>query len=88
MKKCDICGDDFFSKSALGRYCCKTCATKASNLRQKALGKPLPKGAVVHHMGKPWDNHDFGKLVICPDQAYHFLLHKRARELGYEDNSD
>lgn len=56
-------------------------------LAEIALGKPLPKGAVVHHMNnEPWDNHKPFNLVICPDQAYHMLLHKRARELGYENN--
>jgi hypothetical protein len=46
-------------------------------LAEKALGKPLPKGAVVHHTGAPDDNHGFCKLVICPSQEYHMLLHKR-----------
>lgn len=50
-------------------------------LAEKALGKPLPKGAVVHHTGKPWDNYGPFKLVICLDQAYHLLLHRRMREL-------
>ena len=46
-------------------------------LAEKALGRKLPRGAVVHHMGEPDDNHGFCKLVICPDQEYHTLLHKR-----------
>lgn len=41
-------------------------------LAEKALGKPLPDKAVVHH--------HFGGLVICQDQAYHMLLHKRIRD--------
>ncbi len=55
-------------------------------LAEKALGKKLPAGAVVHHTGKPWDNEGFFKLVICPDQGYHLLLHRRMKELGYESN--
>lgn len=55
-------------------------------LAEKALGKPLPENAIVHHMIAPNDNHGFCKLVICPDQEYHMLLHKRMRELGYENN--
>jgi|SRR5215469_5231505 len=48
---------------------------------QQALGKPLPQGAVVHHMNRdPSDNHTPFNLVICPDQAYHLLLHQRMRE--------
>lgn len=56
------------------------------HLAAKALGKPLPPGVVVHHTGARDDNHGFFKLVICPDQTYHMLLHARARELGYENN--
>jgi hypothetical protein len=43
-------------------------------LAEKALGKPLPKGAEVHH-------HSETELVICPDRAYHKLLHQRQRAL-------
>lgn len=44
-----------------------------------ALGKPLPKGAEVHHAdGTKGDN---SPLVICQDRSYHMLLHKRMREL-------
>ena len=50
-------------------------------LAEKALGKPLPKGARIHHTGKTWDNHGFLKLVICPDEEYHQLLHRRAEEI-------
>ena len=47
-------------------------------IAEKALGKPLPKGAIVHHYGKKTDN---TKLVICQDQVYHMLLHGRMRAL-------
>lgn len=58
------------------------------HLAELALGKPLPAGAEVHHLnGKPWDNRP-ENLVICPNKEYHTLLHKRMRELGYEDNQD
>ena len=39
---------------------------------EKALGKPLPLKAVVHH-------HTPEQLVICQDQAYHLFLHQRKR---------
>jgi HNH endonuclease len=47
---------------------------------EKALGKKLPKGAVVHHLNnRPWDNRN-ENLVVCPSQNYHLLLHRRMKE--------
>ena len=43
-------------------------------LGEHALGHALPKNAVVHHYLS------FG-LVICPNQRYHLLLHRRMRAL-------
>lgn len=55
------------------------------HIAEQALGRKLPAKAVVHHMNeKPADNHTPFNLVICPDQAYHMLLHKRARDLGIQ----
>lgn len=49
-------------------------------LAEEALGKKLPSKAVVHHMNSnKLDNFTSYNLVICPDQAYHMLLHKRIR---------
>lgn len=57
-------------------------------LAEKALGKKLPSGAIVHHMNEDRsDNHSPFNLVICPDQEYHMLLHKRMKELGYGKNN-
>jgi hypothetical protein len=47
---------------------------------EKALGKPLPPGAEVHHADGSM--RDDAPLVICQDRAYHMLLHKRMRERG------
>ena len=48
---------------------------------EKALGKPLPKSAVVHHVDYDEHNNDPSNLVICQDQAYHFMLHNRTNAL-------
>jgi hypothetical protein len=52
-------------------------------LAEKALGKPLPPKAIVHHAN---GSKNYGLLVICPNQKYHALLHYRMRalkECGY-----
>lgn len=48
-------------------------------IAEKALGRPLPEGAHIHHMDENPLNNDPHNLVICPDAAYHKLLHLRAR---------
>lgn len=44
---------------------------------ERALGKPLPAGAVVHHADGSQSEH--APLVICQDQTYHMTLHGRMR---------
>lgn len=46
---------------------------------ERALGKPLPLGAQVHHVDGDRFNNAKANLVVCPDQAYHSLLHFRER---------
>ncbi len=43
-------------------------------IAENALGKPLPKKVVVHH-------HNTKQLVICENQSYHMLIHRRQRAL-------
>ena len=49
------------------------------DVAEKALGKPLPNGAEVHHIDENPSNNAPSNLVICPDVAYHKLLHQRQR---------
>lgn len=52
-----------------------------------ALGHPLPASAVMHHVnGIKTDNRN-SNLVICENQSYHRLLHRRARERKAVDNA-
>ena len=53
---------------------------------EKALGKPLPKGSVVHHADGSKNEH--APLVICQDHAYHMLLHRRMRIVARGGNPD
>lgn len=45
----------------------------------RALGKPLPRGAEVHHVDENKRNNAGRNLVVCQDRSYHQLLHVRAR---------
>lgn len=50
-------------------------------IAERALGKPLPVGAVVHHVNQIRNDNRTRNLVICPDHSYHALLHSRIDSL-------
>lgn len=57
-------------------------------IAEKALGKPLPKGAEVHHFDEDRSNDSPHNLVICPSRSYHKLLHRRQNALNACGNAD
>lgn len=50
-------------------------------IAEAALGRPLPRGAVVHHADENPSNNARSNLVICPSAKYHKLLHMRINAL-------
>jgi hypothetical protein len=50
-------------------------------IAERILKRKLSKTTVVHHIDGDDDNNKPSNIVICEDQAYHLLLHKRERAL-------
>ena len=48
---------------------------------EKAIGKRLPSKAQIHHVDGDGLNNRNDNLVVCPDSAYHMLLHRRQKAL-------
>lgn len=57
----------------------ENCVTKMEHIMvaEVALGKQLPNLAVVHHVNEVKTDNRNENLVICPNQAYHRLIHQR-----------
>jgi hypothetical protein len=56
-------------------------------IAEKALGKSLPKRAVVHHYNG-YGPEGINKLVICQDRSYHSFIEKRTRALAECGHAD
>ena len=48
-------------------------------IAERVMGKPLPEGAVVHHVNGIRDDNRNENLVVCENGAYHQLIHRRQR---------
>jgi len=57
-------------------------------IAERVLGRPLKDDECVHHLDTNPANNNPGNLVICPDQAYHMLLHQRTRALHASGNAN
>jgi hypothetical protein len=57
---------------------------------ERAVGRRLPLGARIHHVDGDRSNNVGRNLVVCQDDAYHQLLHVRARVVaaGGNPNTD
>lgn len=57
-------------------------------IAERAIGKPLPDNAEIHHInGIPDDNRN-SNLVICPSHEYHMMIHARTRALDACGNAN
>lgn len=50
-------------------------------IAEKALGRVLPEGVQVHHVDLDPANNAPSNLVLCPNQKYHRLLHRRTKAI-------
>jgi len=55
---------------------------------EKVLGKPLPKGSVIHHIDENRMNNANNNLVLCPSYGYHRQIHMRMDALRATGHAD
>ena len=57
-------------------------------IAELAIGRTLPRGAIVHHIDGNGRNNSNNNLLICPSENYHQLLHLRQRALFASGNPE
>lgn len=57
-------------------------------IAESVLGRPLPKGAQVHHVNGNRRDNRHQNLVVCDSVGYHALLHQRQRALAACGHAD
>lgn len=55
---------------------------------EKVLGRRLRNSEMVHHIDEDSSNNNNNNLVICPNMAYHALLHIRTEALNCCGNAN
>ena len=50
---------------------------------ERALGKALPPGSIVHHINLNKQDNRQCNLVVCPNNEYHMLIHKLQAHYNY-----
>lgn len=55
---------------------------------EKAIGRRLPSTARIHHVDENRLNNSPSNLVVCPNDAYHRLLHLRTEALNASGNAN
>lgn len=86
--KFNIDGQKFYRS----RYSSKVRNGKQINLHvivaEMVLGRPLPSGAIVHHANEDKSDNRPDNLVICPNRAYHNLIHARMDAFAATGDAD
>jgi hypothetical protein len=57
-------------------------------IAERALGRPILPPIEVHHVDENKGNNANNNLVICPDKAYHQMLHRHMKALQACGNSE
>ena len=87
-------GNPIISKGHIDDLGYKKISVNGENIREhilvaeRALGKKLPKGSVIHHVNEIKTDNRGENLVICPNEAYHQILHRRQRALNESGNAN